>query len=66
MFNDLMQQPVTSNWESIDPTIFAQIQQISQMLGAVGSQMILQQQGQAQANSGSVGPDQVAAQTTVQ
>lgn len=65
MFNDLMQQPVTSNWESIDPTIFAQIQQISQMLGAVGSQMILQQQGQAQANSGSVGTDQVAAQTTV-
>jgi len=62
MFNDLMQQPVTSNWESIDPTIFAQIQQISQMLGAVGSQMALQQQGQAQA----VGPDQVAAQTTVQ
>lgn len=61
MFNDLMQQPVTSNWESIDPTIFAQIQQISQMLGAVGSQMALQQQGQAQA----VGPDQVAAQTTV-
>lgn len=61
-----MQQPVTSNWESIDPTIFAQIQQISQMLGAVGSQMILQQQGQAQANSGSAGPDQVAAQTTVQ
>lgn len=57
-----MQQPVTSNWESIDPTIFAQIQQISQMLGAVGSQMALQQQGQAQA----VGPDQVAAQTTVQ
>lgn len=56
-----MQQPVTSNWESIDPTIFAQIQQISQMLGAVGSQMALQQQGQAQA----VGPDQVAAQTTV-
>lgn len=62
MFNELMQQPVTSNWESIDPTIFAQIQQISQMLGAVGSQMALQQQGQAQA----VGPDQVAAQTTVQ
>lgn len=62
MFNDLMQQPVTSNWDSIDPTIFAQIQQISQMLGAVGSQMALQQQGQAQA----VGPDQVAAQTTVQ
>ena len=62
MFNDLMQQPVTSNWESIDPTIFAQIQQISQMLGAAGSQMALQQQGQAQA----VGPDQVAAQTTVQ
>lgn len=57
-----MQQPVTSNWKSIDPTIFAQIQQISQMLGAVGSQMALQQQGQAQA----VGPDQVAAQTTVQ
>lgn len=62
MFNDLMQQPVTSNWDSIDPTIFAQIQQISQMLGAAGSQMALQQQGQAQA----VGPDQVAAQTTVQ
>lgn len=62
MLNDLMQQPVTSNWDSIDPTIFAQIQQISQMLGAVGSQMALQQQGQAQA----VGPDQVAAQTTVQ
>lgn len=62
MLNDLMQQPVTSNWESIDPTIFAQIQQIAQMLGAVGSQMALQQQGQAQA----VGPDQVAAQTTVQ
>lgn len=65
MFNDLMQQPVTSNWDSIDPTIFAQIQQIAQMLGAAGSQMILQQQGQAQANSSSVGPDQVAAQTTV-
>lgn len=62
MFNDLMQQPVASNWDSIDPTIFAQIQQISQMLGAAGSQMALQQQGQAQA----VGPDQVAAQTTVQ
>lgn len=62
MLNDLMQQPVSSNWESIDPTIFAQIQQISQMLGAAGSQMALQQQGQAQA----VGPDQVAAQTTVQ
>ena len=57
-----MQQPVTSNWDSIDPTIFAQIQQIAQMLGAVGSQMALQQQGQAQA----VGQDQVAAQTTVQ
>lgn len=65
MFNDLMQQPVTSNWDSIDPTIFAQIQQIAQMLGSAGSQMILQQQGQVQANSGSVGPDQVAAQTTV-
>lgn len=61
MLNDLMQQPVTSNWDSIDPTIFAQIQQISQMLGAAGSQMALQQQGQAQA----VGQDQVAAQTTV-
>lgn len=57
-----MQQPVTSNWESIDPTIFAQIQQISQMLGSMGAQMALQQNGQAQA----VGPDQVAAQTTVQ
>lgn len=62
MLNDLMQQPVTSNWDSIDPTIFAQIQQISQMLGAAGSQMALQQQGQAQA----IGQDQVAAQTTVQ
>ena len=62
MLNDLMQQPVTSNWESIDPTIFAQIQQIAQMLGAAGSQIALQQQGQAQA----VGQDQVAAQTTVQ
>lgn len=62
MFNDLMQQPVASNWDSIDPTIFAQIQQIAQMLGAAGSQIALQQQGQAQA----VGPDQVAAQTTVQ
>lgn len=61
MLNDLMQQPVTSNWDSIDPTIFAQLQQISQMLGAAGSQMALQQQGQAQA----VGQDQVAAQTTV-
>lgn len=61
MLNDLMQQPVTSNWDSIDPTIFAQIQQISQMLGAAGSQMALQQQGQAQA----VGQDQVATQTTV-
>lgn len=60
-----MQQPVTSNWDSIDPTIFATIQQIAQMLGSAGSQMALQQQGQAQANSGSVGPDQVAAQTTV-
>ena len=57
-----MQQPVTSNWDSIDPTIFAQIQQISQMLGAAGSQMALQQQGQAQA----IGQDQVATQTTVQ
>jgi len=62
MLNDLMQQPVTSNWDSIDPTIFAQIQQISQMLGAAGSQMALQQQGQAQA----IGQDQVATQTTVQ
>jgi hypothetical protein len=62
MLNDLMQQPVTSNWESIDPTIFAQIQQIAQMLGAAGSQMVLQQQGQAQA----IGQDQVAVQTTVQ
>lgn len=61
MLNDLMQQPVSSNWDSIDPTIFAQIQQISQMLGAAGSQMALQQQGQAQA----VGQDQVATQTTV-
>lgn len=61
MFEDLMQQPVTSNWESIDPTIFATIQQIAQMLGSAGSQMALQQQGQAQA----VQPDQVAAQTTV-
>lgn len=56
------QQPVSSNWESIDPTIFAQMQQIAQMCGAVGSQIALQQQGQAQA----VGPDQVAAQSTVQ
>lgn len=56
-----MQQPVSSNWDSIDPTIFAQIQQIAQMLGAAGSQMALQQQGQAQA----VGQDQVATQTTV-
>lgn len=62
MINDLMQQPVSSNWDSIDPTIFAQIQQIAQMLGAAGSQMALQQQGQAQA----VGQDQVATQTTVQ
>lgn len=61
MLNDLMQQPVSSNWDSIDPTIFAQIQQIAQMLGAAGSQMALQQQGQAQA----VGQDQVATQTTV-
>ena len=64
MFNDLMQQPVQSVWGDIDPLIFATIQQVAQM-SAVGSQMILQQQGQAQANSGSVGPDQVAAQTTV-
>ena len=61
MFNDLMQQPVQSVWGDIDPLIFATIQQVAQM-SAVGSQMALQQQGQAQA----VGPDQVAAQTTVQ
>lgn len=62
MFNEVMKQTVSSNWETIEPTIFAQIQQIAQMLGTVGSQMVLQQQGQAQA----VGPDQVANQTTVQ
>lgn len=61
MFNDLMQQPVQSVWGNIDPLIFATIQQVAQM-SSMGSQMVLQQQGQAQA----VGPDQVANQTTVQ
>lgn len=61
MFNDLMQEPVQGVWGDIDPLIFATIQQVAQM-SSMGSQMALQQQGQAQA----VGPDQVAAQTTVQ
>ena len=56
-----MQQPVQGAWGDIDPLIFATIQQVAQM-SVIGAQMALQQQGQAQA----VGPDQVAAQTTVQ
>lgn len=61
MFNDLMQQPVQGVWGDIDPLIFATIQQVAQM-SVIGAQMALQQQGQAQA----IGPDQVAAQTTVE
>lgn len=57
MFN--LEEPVQSKWDTLDPVILATIQQVAQM-SAAGSQMMLQQQGQAQVAQ-SVGQDQVAA-----
>lgn len=59
MFNEVFETPVQGKFDTIDPMIFAQIQQMAQMLGSTGAQMMLQQQGQTQVAQ-SVGQDQVA------
>lgn len=49
------QAPASNPFSQVDPVVFAQIQQISQMSNSVPAQQALQQQG-----TGAVGQDQVA------
>lgn len=42
---------VRGTWDTVDPEIFAQMQQIVQMISSPNAQMMVQQQGQQQASA---------------